>query len=117
MKMLATLDAEQLWQKGNAKEYYVRLTDIVRGYIEARFNTPALELTTDELIDKARQTKDLIPVAQPLETILQTADLAKFAKAQPTPQEHIDAMQLSKDIIVSTTPVIIENPTTTTPKA
>ena len=114
MKMLNALEAEKLWQQGNIKEYYVRLTEIVRGYIEARFNTPALELTTDALIDKAKMEKDLIPIARPLEAILQTADLAKFAKAQPTPQEHIDAMQFSKDIIAATKPVIADTPTTTT---
>ena len=84
MKMLNALEAEQLWQKGNIKEYYVRLTEIVRGYIEARFNTPALELTTDALIDKARMEKDLIPIARPLETILQTPTLPNL----PRPSQH-----------------------------
>lgn len=112
-RLLAELDAKQLWQKGQVKEYYVQLTEIVRGYIEARFDTPALEITTDELIEKARRTKDIIPVAGQLETILHTADLAKFAKAQPTPQEHVTAMDLAKVLITATRPVIIETPSNT----
>lgn len=112
-RLLAELDAKQLWQKGQVKEYYVRLTEIVRGYIEARFDTPALEITTDELIEKARRTKDIIPVAGQLETILRTADLAKFAKAQPTPQEHVTAMDLAKALVTATRPVIIETPSNT----
>ena len=111
MKLLNALEAEQLWQKGQVKEYYVRLTDIVRGYVEVRFNTAALELTTDELMDKARSSKDLLPVAQYLDVMLHTADLAKFAKAQPLPQEHVDAMQAAKTLISVTKPVIIETDT------
>ncbi len=113
LKLLAALDAEQRWQKGYVKEYYVRLTDILRGYIEARYDTPALELTTDELIGKAKITPGLLAIATPLETILRTADLAKFAKAQPLPQEHIQSMELAKDLITATIPP----PVTPTPQA
>lgn len=111
LKLLDTLDAEQLWQKGQVKEYYVRLTDILRSYVETQYHTPALELTTDELIDKARITPGLLTIARPLETILRTADLAKFAKAQPLPQEHIQSMELAKDLIHKTIPApIAQNP-------
>jgi hypothetical protein len=111
-RLLAALDAEQLWQKGQVKEYYVRLTDIVRGYVEAGFNTAALELTTDELVDKARVIPGLMQVAGLLETILRTADLAKFAKAQPLPQEHVQSMQLAYTLIAATTPAATQTPPT-----
>lgn len=112
MRMLLELEAKQIWQKGQVKEYYVQLTEIVRGYVEARFDTAALELTTDELLDKARITPGIMQILPQLEMILRTADLAKFAKAQPTPAEHVASMQLAKDIITTTRPVIIENPST-----
>lgn len=101
---LAELDARQLWQKNQVKEYYVELTDIVRGYIELRFSTPALELTTDELLYKAKMHRDLQPYISLLTVILQTADLAKFAKWQPLPQEHFDAMENAKKFIDSSRP-------------
>ncbi len=114
-RLLNTIDKEQLWQKGEVKEYYVRLTDVLRGYIEARFDTAALELTTDELIEKARTIPELQQIATPLESILRTADLAKFAKAQPLPQEHVESMQLARELVVATTPSSSQstNPTTT----
>jgi hypothetical protein len=117
MKLLAELEEKQLWQKGQVKEYYVQLTDIVRGYVEARFNTAALELTTDELLDKARTIPGILEITPQLGTILRTADLAKFAKAQPTPTEHTTAMQLAREVVAVTRPVIIENPSTTAAKA
>ena len=114
LRMLAALDAKQLWQKKQVKEYYVELTDIVRNYIEQRFRTPALELTTDELLTKAQMLRELQPHVSQLSVILTTADLAKFAKAQPLPQEHTDAMEKAKELVNSSRPVIIETQEKTT---
>lgn len=112
LRLLAALEAKQLWQKNQVKEYYVELTDIIREYIEKRFNTPALELTTDELLDKAMLLKEMIPYHSLLSRILHTADLAKFAKAQPLPAEHVDAMEKAIQFITTSKPVIIiETPT------
>lgn len=110
LRLLAELDAKQLWQKKQVKEYYVELTDIVRNYIEARFNTPALELTTDELLYKAQIHRELQPYHGLLSDILHTADLAKFAKAQPLPHEHTDAMDKAKQFVNTSRPVIVETP-------
>ncbi|HRD53602.1 MAG TPA: hypothetical protein PKY96_13230, partial [Flavobacteriales bacterium] len=49
-RVLAQLDAleqERLWQQGLHKPYQSRLTDLLRGYIEERYQVPALERTTD----------------------------------------------------------------------
>ena len=108
LRLLAELDQRQLWQKNKVKEYYVELTDIVRTYIEERFRTPALELTTDELLTKVQFSRELQPYYSILSTILHTADLAKFAKAQPLPQEHTEAMEHAKQFVVSSKPVIIQ---------
>jgi hypothetical protein len=104
LAQLAELDAKQLWQKNQIKQYYVELTDIIRSYIELRFNTPALELTTDELLHKAKMHRELHPYITLLATILQTADLAKFAKWQPLPQEHFDALENARKFIDSSRP-------------
>ncbi len=111
LHLLEELEARQLWQKNQVKLYYVELTDIVRNYIEQRFHTPAMELTTDELLYKAQLLKDLQPYQGVLSVILTTADLAKFAKAQPLPTEHTDAMEKAKEFVNSSRPVIIDLPT------
>jgi hypothetical protein len=109
--MLSELESKQLWQQQQVKEYYIELTDIVRNYIEDRFKTPAMELTTDELLQKAKVHRDLIPYYGLLSIILQTADLAKFAKAQPLPQEHTDAIDKARELVVSSKPIIVVAPT------
>ncbi len=111
LRLLDELETRQLWQRNQVKQYYVELTDIVRNYIEQRFHTPAMELTTDELLYKAQMLKDLQPYQTVLSVILTTADLAKFAKAQPLPQEHTDAMEKAKEFVNSSRPVIIDLPT------
>jgi hypothetical protein len=47
---LDRLRSEQLWQKGMIKEYYTRLTEIVRIYIERQFGVMAMEQTSNETI-------------------------------------------------------------------
>lgn len=113
LKELAELEAQQLWQKGLVKEYYVQLTGIVRNYIEERFNTPAMELTTDELLYKVQYHRELQPYQSMLAGILHTADLAKFAKGQPLPQEHFDAMENARQLVETSRPkpVITETQT------
>lgn len=109
LRLLTELDAKQLWQKKQVKEYYVILTDIVRNYIEQRFNTPAMELTTDELLYKAQHHRELQPYHGLLSGILYTADLAKFAKAEPLPQEHMDAMEKAKQLVITSKPIIVQD--------
>lgn len=113
LKKLTDLETQQLWQKNQVKTYYVALTDIVRNYVEERFNTPAMELTTDDLLYKVQHHRELQPYYEQLSVILHTADLAKFAKGQPLPQEHFDAMEKAKQFVDSSRPkiTITETPT------
>ena len=110
VRILRELDAQQLWQKGQVKEYYTQLTDILRVYIEKRFHTSAMELTTDELLYTARKHKEMHAQLDLLSNILYTADLAKFAKAQPLPHEHTTAMEHAIQFVNNTKEVIKETP-------
>ena len=106
LRKLDELDKKNLWQHDKIKPYYTELTDIVRQYIEERFNTPAMELTTDELLYKAKVHRNLQPYRALLEQLLTTADLAKFAKAQPLPEEHIAAIESAREFIRKSKPAV-----------
>ena len=86
---LQELDQKNLIEQNRIKLYYVELTDIVRTFIEREMNIPALESTTDELIetitDFNRSSKLNIPgeTLKKLQRLLQEADLVKFAKMKP----------------------------------
>lgn len=107
LRLLAELEQKQLWQSDQVKQYYTELTDILRIFIEERFHTPAMELTSDELMLMVRRHKDMNRYYEALDTVLHTADMAKFAKAQPLPQEHTDAFELTKQFIQSTKSVVV----------
>ena len=107
LRLLLELEQKQLWQRDQVKQYYTELTDILRSYIEERFNTPAMELTTDELLLVAKRHRDMLKHYDALAMILQTADMAKFAKAQPLPQEHTDAFDHTRNFVTATKPTVV----------
>lgn len=86
---LKELDSKNLIQQNRVKLYYVELTDIVRTFIEKEMNIPALESTSDELIETIKDFNSASKLNIPKETILklkkllQEADLVKFAKSHP----------------------------------
>ncbi len=86
---LNELDEKLLWQNNKVKEYYSELTEIVRGYIERELKVPALEKTTDEILETLKDFNETETISAPKETInklkelLQEADLVKFAKSKP----------------------------------
>ncbi|MFW5759191.1 MAG: hypothetical protein ACOCYO_10960, partial [Bacteroidota bacterium] len=47
---LENLKAKKLWEQGYIKQYYIELTEIIRQYIEKRFEVEALEMTTPETL-------------------------------------------------------------------
>ena len=113
IRLLNELEAKKIWLNGSVesvKLYYTELTDILRVYIEERFRTNVLELTTDEILYKVRNHKEMNSQHDILASILYTADLAKFARAQPQPAEHMAAMENAKLFVNNTQPVVNTNP-------
>lgn len=86
---LEKLRDEQLWQKGEVKRYYTRLTEIVRQYLEDRFKVYSMEMTTSETLQALVRTgfkRD--EHYNRLKSVLTAADLVKFAKYKPDPDEN-----------------------------
>ncbi len=86
---LEKLREEKLWQNGETKKYYTRLTEILRRYLENRFEVFSLELTTSETLEALVKTgfrKD--ESYNKLKSVLNGADLVKFAKYKPEPSEN-----------------------------
>ena len=101
LKELITLEKAKIWQEGKIKEYHSSLSEIVRRYTEERFQFIALELTTDEIIDELKSKLNQEQI-QNLKTLLQRADLAKFAKSKPIESENTESMLLAKNFVNNT---------------
>jgi len=85
---LDRLKTEKPWMSGRNKEYYTRLSDVLRNYIERRFQINALEMTTSEILELFYRDKETYSVYQNLKQILTLADLVKFAKLTPIENEN-----------------------------
>lgn len=105
LQALDRLAAEDLAGQGRIEEHYVRLSWIVRNYIERRWALPALETTTSILAETMRGS-GRVPEAAATATIalLRRADLAKFAKHRPAVEVARADIDEARVIVQSTRP-------------
>lgn len=85
---LEMLRQDHLWQSGRVKEYYTKLTDILRVFIEEATTIRATEMTSEECVNELMNKYNLSFINTLLKDIFTTADLVKFAKREPLPNEH-----------------------------
>lgn len=79
MKAIDQIKAEHMTASEDQKQYYTRLTDTLRQYINERFGFNATEMTTSEIIYNLQQAGDQTMIGE-LKDLFETADLVKFAK-------------------------------------
>ena len=79
MKEIEQIKADKMVMSENQKEYYTKLTDTLRKYIEERYGFSAMEMTSSEIIDRLMSTGDQQSLDE-LRQLFTTADLVKFAK-------------------------------------
>jgi hypothetical protein len=69
-------------------DFFVRLSGIIRRYLEDRFGLRSPELTTEEFLDELAKSPDLVRGHQRLlREFLNRADLVKFAHLVPDPSD------------------------------
>ena len=79
MKEIEQITADKMVTSENSKEYYTKLTDTLRKYIEERYGFNAMEMTSSEIIEKLMAIQDESALSE-LRHLFLTADLVKFAK-------------------------------------
>ncbi len=90
-------------RKGKTKAYYIELSDIMRRYLENRFNIRAPEMTTEEFLIKVKEDSVLsLEHKGLLRDFLLNCDLVKFAKYQPAEQEAGLSFASAKKLIDQT---------------
>jgi len=106
LESLEVLKSKKLWQGGRMKEYHSELTDIIRLYIENQLGIAAIEMTTDDILDAfgENQNHSNSAIFHRLRQVLTTADLAKFAKAEPLPSENELSMENAVGFVQDTMP-------------
>lgn len=102
---LDALEARKLWQSGQIKEYHTEITEIIRTYFEKRFRVPALEITTNELINNLSKVPETENIRLITSDFLNNADLVKFAKYVPMNSINEEMMAQARKIVNDTVPV------------
>lgn len=88
--------------RGMIKRYYYSLSEILKRYLERRFEFRAVEQTTTEIVDSMRALK--IPQRDEFSGFFTNADLVKYAKHVPPGSEVASAVDEAKDLVKKTKP-------------
>ena len=100
---LRILVGKDLIKAGKIKQFYERISDILRHYIEHRFDLRAPERTTEEFLTELKFTELLSSDNKAdLEEFLRHCDLVKFAKYNPTSEQIQQTFDLVKNFIDET---------------
>lgn len=101
---LSRLFDSDLIRQGKVKDYFLQLSQILRFYFERRFSVAAVELTTSETLESLHRMGLPNALEEKIRRVLDSADLAKFAKWAPSPTEITQLNQGSKQIIEEARP-------------
>lgn len=88
LRELDKIKESKLWEHDKVKEFYTEVSNTIRNYIEHRYEQPALEQTSIEIFDSLKSVDMDKTSMEQLTQILELADLVKFAKFQPLPDEN-----------------------------
>lgn len=102
---IAALRSSGLWENDQAA-YYLRLTDILRAYLEARYGQPVTAMTSVEVERLVKARAQDLQIGGGVRELLTRADLVKFAKAKPSPDEGPRDADLALGLIKATTPKV-----------
>jgi hypothetical protein len=83
----------------------------LRIYIEQRFQIPALEQTTDEILSSLKSTLCKASEISRLSSVLKLADLVKFAKVIPDIEEEAVQLSAASEFVVETSKTEDKAPT------
>lgn len=100
---IAALVTEDLVARGRVKDFYYRVSGIVRGYIERRFDVCAPEMTTEEFLASAPADGRIGPaIADELHPFMTACDLVKYARHTPSRETADAALKAAGDFVERT---------------
>lgn len=109
MRELDRIQESKLWEKNREKEYYTDITDTLRTYLEHRFNVTAMEQTSDEILDTLKSVGEIDKGSMAeIDQVLKLADLVKFAKFNPLPEENNRSIKNAYAFVDKTKRAVVE---------
>ena len=81
------------------KEFYINLGDAIRTYFENLYKIPALESTSREIIRDLERRMVNERLIDQTRKVLREADMVKFAKFRPTPDQARHSLSIAEDFL------------------
>jgi hypothetical protein len=104
---LAALDkvpADNWLASGHFKRYYYTVSEILKRYLTRRFEFPAIDQTTTEIVRSMKVAKT--PEREGFGEFFQRADMVKYAKFVPPATEAAAVIPTARELVQATTPVV-----------
>jgi len=105
VRRLTELREEHLCENGQEREFYTRLTEILREYLQHRFGINAMEMTSSQILDALESREDTRMSRSVMDQVLQMADFVKFAKVRPLPDDNVKSFRGAMQFVEDTKPV------------
>ncbi len=105
IKALNELRADKLCEQGKEREFYTRLTDILRIYLQERFGINAMEMTSTQIRHSIQSNEETRLSKRNMDAVLEMADFVKFAKMRPLPDDNTRAFSSAIQFVEDTKPV------------
>ncbi len=93
-----------LWENRQYKLFYISLVDILREYLQRRFELDVSADTSTELLYRIKSQQTLQPFIPLLREVLTASDLVKFARAIPSEDQRNGHVKLLCNFVEETTP-------------
>ena len=102
LEALDELEASSLLDRGQVKTYHIRISEIIRAYVEGQLEVPALEMTTREVVRGLRRAALSGDIAESFRAFLDRCDLVKFAKLRPGTRDSRALMGTARSLVAMT---------------
>ncbi|MCM1138529.1 MAG: cell wall anchor protein [Muribaculum sp.] len=105
MADLNALRNEKLCEQGRERDYYTRITDILRVYLHGRFGINAMEMTSTQIRHSLQANEGTRLSKKYMDQVLEIADFVKFAKVHPLPDDNVKAFNSAMQFVEDTKPL------------
>ena len=102
---LAAIEAADWLVRGDLETYHIQIAYVLRQYIEARYQIPALELTTTGLLRAMLRAEIAASCVERTRQLLANCDIVKFATYQPELTEASARIADARWIVDETKPL------------
>lgn len=110
ISQLQLLKIQHLCEHGREREFYTKLTEILRIYLERRFSINAMEMTTRQILRQLEEQPEAKLSKEYMNQVLKMADFVKFAKMRPLPEDNVGAFDSAVKFVEETKPQPVQNP-------